>query len=184
MKLLLLGVLGRPHGLRGELGVKAFNPDSPSWSPGAEVLLVAPREPDDADPDLLEVDEDDVHVVTVRSLRTGGKGRHVLTLAEVSDREQAETLHQWRVMAPVAALTAPADDEFFFWEMPGWRVETGAGEVIGEVVAATSTTIDLLEVRPTAGGETFYVPLIADVVLAVDRARRVVVIEPIEGLLP
>lgn len=184
MKLVLLGVLGKPHGLRGELGVKAFNPDSPSWGPGAEVLLVPPRAEGEPDVDVVDVSPDDVHLVTVGGLRQGGKGRHVVRLAEVSGRDQAEPLRGWRVMAPLEALEAPDEDEFFFWEMPGWQVETTTGEPVGRVVAATSTHIDLLEVRPTGGGPTFYVPMIGDVVKAVDRARRVVVIEPLEGLLP
>ena len=52
------------------------------------------------------------------------------------------------------------------------------------ICSSTDTHIDLLEVRPAWGGDTFYVPVIDDVVVRIERAERRVVIELLDGLVP
>lgn len=190
MKVLVVGSIGRPHALRGEVRLRAFNPASPLWARGGSIdrelwLLPAGTIIEDADGAPVDVvDVSRPSPVGRWSVRPAGGDRLALALEGVADRTAAEGLGGRLVGVPIETLEAPGEDEFFFHDIPGWAVVTLGGEVVGHVVAAISTHIDILEVRPRGGGSTFYVPVIDDVVKQLDADGRRVVIDPIEGLLP
>ncbi|MDP6945948.1 MAG: PRC-barrel domain-containing protein, partial [Myxococcota bacterium] len=69
-------------------------------------------------------------------------------------------------------------------EVAGWPVVSTDGEALGTVVRIVDGPTDLLEVRPVLGGETYFVPMVSEFVVDVDRQGSRVVIETIEGLVP
>ncbi|HTD26624.1 MAG TPA: ribosome maturation factor RimM, partial [Candidatus Elarobacter sp.] len=76
----------------------------------------------------------------------------------------------------------PAEDEFYYHEVVGFRVETTGGESLGAVAETFPTGLnDVWVVR--GGGREHLIPVVADVVRAIDRATRRIVIEPLPGLL-
>ena len=169
--------------MAGGVYVKASNPDSPLWQPGTTLLLAPPS--DGGDSDTFEADLGDLSLVTVKSSGRGAKGRLAVTFHEVSDRSDAEQLNRWRLATDRELLLPPEDpDEFWLVEMPGWTVTRIDGGTVGVVVGTLQTHIDLLEVRPAKGGETFYLPMVKDAVAQLDRERRAVVIHDVEGLIP
>lgn len=181
----MLGVVGKPRGLAGDVYVKASNLDSELWEPGSTLVLVPPLGEGEPDRDVVACAVDDLFLVTVSHSGRGAKRRLFLRLAEVKGRDDAEGLVGWRVATDREALAVPeADDEFWLVEMPGWLIDDEQGERVGVVVGTLQTHIDLLEVRPARGGETFYVPMIKDVVVRLDRDRKVVVIRRLDGLVP
>ena len=182
MRLLLIGRVGRAHSLRGAVQVIPFRPDSPLWRGDGELYLIDAAAVGDEPADVVEVPGATTR--RVLSLRQGGKGRLLLTFEGVTDRTAADALRGTLVAVPVDELTAADEDEFYFHEVPGWEVATPSGEVVGRVVRAIEGSTDLLEVRPARGGATFYVPVVAALVLEIDRAGRRFVIDPIEGLVP
>ena len=162
-----VGEIVGAHALRGWLRVRAYQPPAPSLVPGRRVLIEhagACRE--------LEVVSATPH----------GRGLVLLTLAGVDDRRAAEALVGARVLVRAADLPPPAEDEFYYHEVVGFRVETTGGEPLG-VVAETFTTglNDVWVVR--GNGREHLIPVIADVVRVMDRATRRIVIEPLPGLL-
>src|SRR5213080_206622 len=67
-------------------------------------------------------------------------------------------------------------------EVVGFRVETTGGESLGAVAETFPTGLnDVWVVR--GGGREHLIPVVADVVRAIDRATRRIVIEPLPGLL-
>ncbi len=181
MKLVLMGAVARAHALRGEFVVVPFNSDSPIWRAGASVVLV-PRDVVGDDPgDLVEVAE--ANSERLLGARPGPKGRLVVRLAGVSSRAAAEALKGTYLAVPVESLP-DAEDEVFFYEVPGWQVVTLDGEAVGTVVRAVEGATDLLEIRPASGGPTFFVPFVDQIVREVDRDGGRVVIDALEGLLP
>src|SRR5437867_3186311 len=79
-------------------------------------------------------------------------------------------------------LPPPAEDEFYYHEVVGFRVETTGGEPLGAVAETFTTGLnDVWVVR--GSGREHLIPVIADVVRALDRATRRIVIEPLPGLL-
>jgi len=104
-----VGEIVGAHALRGWLRVRAYQPPAPSLVPGRRVLIEhagACRE--------LEVVSATPH----------GRGLVLLTLAGVDDRRAAEALVGARVLVRAADLPPPAEDEFYYHEVVGFRVET------------------------------------------------------------
>jgi len=184
-ELVVLGVIGKPRGLAGDVYVKASNPDSSLWESGSSLLLAPPRDEREPDGDTFEATLDDLSLVTVARSGRGAKRRLVVRFAEVAGRDDAETLNGWRIATDRELFEAPEDpDEFWLVEMPGWLIADETGSRIGVVVDTMQTHIDLLEVRPAAGGDTFYLPMISDVVVQLDRPAKTVVIRRMPGLIP
>lgn len=182
-ELLLIGYVQRVHGMRGELAVAPFNPDSERWSPGSRVLLL-PADPEARHRRDNVVRERPLREVTITGIRRGGKGALLLQLAEISDRTEAEPLKATRVAVPLDTLEELAEGEFFLYEVGGWTVVDSDGEKVGTVVGAIQTHVEMLEIAPVAGGETFFVPVVRELITHIDRSAKRFVIADLEGLIP
>src|SRR5712664_2901548 len=70
-------------------------------------------------------------------------GRRVLiALAGVDDRRAAEALVGARVLVRTTDLPPPAEDEFYYHEVVGFRVETTGGESLGAVAETFPTGLN------------------------------------------
>jgi 16S rRNA processing protein RimM len=153
--------------LSGLVRVRAYQAPAPSLAPGREVLLerLGVRRP-----------------ATIRSAGPHGRGLVLVALDGVDDRDAAEALVGSRVLVHAHDLAPAEDDEFYWHELEGFRVDTVDGEPLGTIAETFSTGInDVWVVRD--GGRELLVPVIADVVRTIDRGGRRVVIAPMPGLL-
>ena len=155
------------HALQGILRVRPYQPPAPSLAAGSDVLLEQ---------------QGRRWIGHVRSAAPHGRGLLLVCLDGVDDRTAAEALAGTRVLVPIATLPPPAEDEFYYHEIEGYRVETTAGEPIGEIVETFSTGLNDVWVVRNQGREHL-IPVIADVVRTIDRPGRRVVIDPLPGLL-
>lgn len=155
------------HALRGLLRVRAYQPPASSLAAGRHVILEGPggrRE------------------VRLRSASPHGRGLVLVGLEGIEDRTAAEALVGATVLVPQGDLPPPAENEFYYHEIEGFRVETVGGEHLGVIVETFPTgTSDVWVVR--GEGREHLIPVIADVVRAIDRSGQRVVIEPLPGLL-
>ena len=113
------------------------------------------------------------------------KGGLIVALEGITDRNEAELWRDRTLLLPVAELPPPGEDEVYFHELVGMRVERKDGELVGEVVELYELPHGLvLDVRraPPATG-TVAILYRPEMVTEVDTARRVVVVDPPEGLL-
>lgn len=160
----LVGTIGRAHGLRGEVSVHVHT-DEPErrFTPGASLRVGdRPR--------------------TVASARWHS-GTLLLGLEGVTDRTAAEALRGRELWADVPADEAPADEgEYWDRQLVGLEVQDAAGAVagtIGEVLHLPAH--DVLVVR-TSGGDRL-VPFVSEVVPVVDLEAGHVRVADIGGLL-
>jgi 16S rRNA processing protein RimM len=172
---LLVGVVVRAHGLRGELGVEVRT-DSPEerFAPGARLTARRAGFPD--------------VTLTVGSVRphavAGSQGRLLVTFDEVPDRTAAEDFRRARLLVEAASL-APTDDpdEFHDHELEGLRAELEDGTAVGTVREVLHGPAgDLLVVARPGAGDAL-VPFVHQIVPAVDVAGGRLVLTPPEGLL-
>jgi len=107
----------------------------------------------------------------------------IVTLAGIDTREAAEALRGLEVYIRQQDALPLEDDEYYLHDLPGLRVETVDGTVVGVVkeVIETGANEVLVVTRPE-GGEVL-IPMIKDVVKQLDVAAGQIVIEPIAGLL-
>jgi 16S rRNA processing protein RimM len=159
----VIGRIGRAHGVRGEVSVEVRTDDPEQrFAVGA----VVSTEPGPAGP------------LTVAATRPH-TGRLLVRFVEVSDRSTAEGL---RGVLLVADLPESRDsggpDEFYPRELVGLRVLTDAGAPVGEVAEVVPAPAhDLLRVRRDDGGEAL-VPFVAALVPDVDLgAGRITVVD-------
>lgn len=87
-------------------------------------------------------------------------------------------------------LAVPADDrielpedQFYEWELVGCRVETVAGQMIGQVRNIMRTGgVEILAIANDEGRE-FLVPMVSDICVGIDVEQKLIRIDPPEGLL-
>jgi len=164
----VIGRIGRPHGIRGEVTVEVRT-DSPDdrYAPGA-VLLTDPaaRGP-----------------LTVAAVRWH-QGRMLLALEGVVDRNAAEALRDVILSAAVDDDDAPQDpDEFYDHQLIGLRAELADGSPLGDVVDVVHLpSQDLLSIiRPDS--REVLVPFVIEFVPTIDVPGGRVVVTPPPGLL-
>ncbi|HSU08438.1 MAG TPA: ribosome maturation factor RimM, partial [Pseudonocardia sp.] len=117
---LLVGVVVRPHGLRGELVVEVRT-DSPDerFAPGGSLIAQRPGAP--------------VGTLTVESARPHS-GRLLVRFVEAPDRTTAEALRGATLLVDPAALPPTGDpDEFHVHQLEGLAAELLDGTVVGTV---------------------------------------------------
>jgi 16S rRNA processing protein RimM len=165
---LVVGRIGRPHGLRGELIVQVHTDEPDSRFAAGSVLTTEPaaRGP-----------------LTVSSVRWHS-GRLLVSFAGCADRTSAEDL-RGTLLVMDSAEVAPAEDpnEFHDYELIGLDVATVAGEPVGVVADVLHQGQDLLVIRPDRPGAEVLVPFVAALVPEVDVKAGRLVIDPPPGLL-
>jgi 16S rRNA processing protein RimM len=168
----VVGRIGRPHGVRGlaTVEVRTDDPDL-RFAPG-EVLLTDPP----ARGPLTVVD------------KRWHSGTLLLQLAAPSGevygaREAVDTLRNTLLLVPVAELPEIEDpDSFYDHQLVGLSARLPDDTVLGEVTAVRHEAQDLLVVRRSAGGEAL-IPFVSALVPTVDLAGGFLVVDPPEGLL-
>lgn len=156
-----IGVLGKPHGVRGEIGLRLFN-----------VETIAPLEPGPVV--LARAGRSAPHTVT--QVRPFGAGL-LVTLAGVDSREAASALTHSEVRVERSTLPAPASGEYFVADVVGCQVINQDGTRLG-VVDETfwNGAHDVMIVRGDAGagGAEWLIPLVPDFIREVDATSRTV----------
>lgn len=109
-----LGVLGRPHGVRGALHMRLHNPDSDAFDTLKRLLI--------------ETERGGREELRIASVEARPKS-WVLTFQGVATREQAEVLTGRRVFALRSELPALAEGEYYLMDLIGCRVYLGAEEI-------------------------------------------------------
>ncbi len=162
----LVGTLGRAHGLRGELAV-FLRTDSPEarFAPGASLEVGPGGRP-----------------LTVTGARRNG-GVLLVTLRGVDDRTAAEALRGQDVWARVPADEAPDEEGLYFdRHLIGLQVRDAAGRTVGRVTAVQHHPGQDLLVVDVAGAERL-VPFVTALVPVVDRAAGFLQVADLPGLL-
>jgi 16S rRNA processing protein RimM len=163
----VVGRIGRPHGVRGEVTVEVRTDDPDlRFAPGA-VLRTHPAERG--------------------PLTIAGRRWHrevlLLSIDGVESREAAEELRNTELHVPVAELPALEDPEDYYdHQLVGLAARLPDGTELGTVSAVRHEGADLLVVRRVEGGELL-VPFVTAIVPTVDLAGGSLVVDPPEGLL-
>lgn len=162
-----IGVVGNAHALRGAIRLRPYQPPAPSLSAGREVL----------------VERDGVwRALRVDSAAPQPNGTVLMQLEGVGDRDAAEALRGARVLVRAADLPPPDEDEFYWHEVVGFRVETTDGVTLGTVRETLSNGLhDVWAVE--SGAREHLVPVVDEVVEVIDRPGRRIVIRPLAGML-
>jgi 16S rRNA processing protein RimM len=168
----VVGRIGRPHGVRGlaTVEVRTDDPDL-RFAPG-QVLLTDPPQRGPL-------------TVTGKKWHSGTLLLQLATPSgEVcSTREDVEALRNTLLVVPVADLPEIEDpDSFYDHQLVGLTARLTDGTVIGEVTGVRHEAQDLLMIRRQDAPEAL-VPFVSAIVPEVDLDGGFLVVDPPEGLL-
>ncbi|GIF73141.1 ribosome maturation factor RimM [Asanoa siamensis] len=173
--LLVVGRIGRPHGVRGEVTVEVRT-DEPEQRFAAGSVLVT-------DPAAASVASVVPATLTIEDVRWH-QGRPLVLFDGYYDRDIVENLRNVLLCVDSDDLESPDDpDEFLDHELVGLSVVSPGGEVLGTVARIDHTPSSDLLVLTRPGGRTALVPFVKAIVPEVDVAGGTVVVDAPEGLL-
>jgi len=167
--LLVVGRIGKPQGIKGEVTVQVRTDDPDARFAVGAVLLTEPA------------DRGPLTVVTSRTQN----GRLMVGFEAVADRNDAERLRETLLQVDARTFPPPEDeDEFHDHVLRGMAARLVGGDPLGEVVDVLHLPHgDVLVVRRADNGAEVLVPFVRAMVPEVDVARRVLLVDPPEGLL-
>jgi 16S rRNA processing protein RimM len=168
---LVVGQVGRPHGVHGELTVQVHTDDPDLRFAAGSVLATEPAERGP---------------LTISSSRWHS-GRLLVSFAGCADRARAEDLRgTLLVMDSAQAGPTAGPDEFHDYELIGLEAVTVTGDPVGTVTDVLHQGQDLLVIRPRPDSPDrgqILVPFAGAIVPEVDVKAGRLVIDPPPGLL-
>jgi 16S rRNA processing protein RimM len=167
---LVVGRVGRPHGLRGEVTVEVRTDDPERRFAVGSALATNPAERGP---------------LTVSAVRWH-LGRLLVRFEGYGDRDAAEELRDTLLEIDSAELEPLADpDEFYDHDLVGLGVVTTDGEKVGTVTDVLHHGQNLLVVDGSGArsGQEILIPFVMAIVPEVDVAGGKLVIDPPPGLL-
>ncbi len=168
MRVVRIGVIGKPHGLKGEVRVFPDNPDSLLLSTSPTILIGQ-----DDRQDQLNI-----------SQASKSNRYYIVKFKEITSREQAETLKGKKVFIDYQELAMDTgDDEYLLCDLIGMAVFDLEGKDYGVIKELIDTSANLVFVSRSKEKE-FLIPDIPEVVKEIDVDNNRMVIDPPEGLFP
>ncbi|GAA4591957.1 16S rRNA processing protein RimM [Actinoplanes octamycinicus] len=186
--LLVVGQIGKPHGIRGEVSV-VVRTDEPEerFTVGSVFTTEVPRDrrvtagPAGAPapgtrfevPQQLKLEQIRWH-----------QGRGIALFEGIHDRNVAEAMRGVFLQVDSADLAPPEDpDEFHDHQLIGLRVESLDGTALGTVQRIDHAPSSDLIVLAKSGGGTALIPFVTAIVPTVDLPGGRVIVDLPEGLL-
>ncbi|WP_414167848.1 ribosome maturation factor RimM [Streptoverticillium reticulum] len=165
---LVVGRIGRAHGIKGEVTVEVRT-DEPELRLGPGAVLAT----DPAGTGPLTIESGRVH-----------SGRLLLRFAGVGDRTAAEALRNTLLIAEVDPDETPEDpEEFYDHQLMDLEVVTVDGTVVGRITEISHLpSQDLFIVERPDGGEVM-IPFVSEIVTEIDLDAQRAVVDPPRGLL-
>jgi 16S rRNA processing protein RimM len=167
-RLVVIGEIARPHGLRGEVRVTPLTDRPERFETVTECVLW-----------------DEAHDTREPRRITGVRRQGaavLLSLAGCETVEAAGALIGCLVALPEAEAMPLPPSHFYPWQLEGCRVLTEAGREVGRVTRVEQAPAQDLWVVSDGTRERL-IPAVAEIVLEVDLAGGRVVIRPPDGLL-
>ncbi len=164
--ILPIGRIVGTHGVRGELKLLLFNPESEAITEGLTLVL-------------RKADREKSLVVT--SLRPH-KRFLLIRLQECDSMTAAEEWIGADACIHPADLPPIGPDEIYHHELLGMQVATVEGRELGRIIEILETPAhDVCTVR--GSGREYLIPLVAHVIREVDKVHQRLIIDPPSGLL-
>ena len=170
--LLLVGRIGRPHGVRGEVKIIP-DTDDPYRFAELERLFIG----DDAS---------SAAPVALRSVRFQQVSKGTIPLVAFEGFEAKETVDRFKnklVFAAEDELPPLDDDEFYIHDLIGCTVDTLDGNRVGTLKSVLELPAHYVYVVGRKGQPDALIPAVPAFIEDVDVEKQRIVIRPIDGLL-
>lgn len=167
-RLVAIGEIARPHGLRGEIRVVPLTDDPRRFENVTDCVVWEPTR-DERQPCRITASRRQGNVV-------------LLSLSGYHSPEAVRTLAGRLIAVPVSQARPPGPGRLYPWQLEGCQVLTEDGQEVGRMARVEqSPGHDLWVVDD--GGREHLIPAVPEIVIDVDLAARRVLIRPPDGLL-
>jgi 16S rRNA processing protein RimM len=164
--MVVLGVVVRPHGLRGELCVKLFNPESGLLFKQTHIIV------------RTDLETRNARVVTCKPYE---KGTVLMGIDSCVSRERAEALRGAEICVPRGSLPELQKGEYYYADLVGLKAILPSGEPVGNVqrvICYPSADVLLVDTRDYL----IEVPMLTPYLVEIDVAQGRIVVDHIEDL--
>ncbi len=163
---LLIGKLGKPHGLGGEIRMEVWTEFPERLSSGRTVYVGSDYVP-----------------VRVHSVRSHTQSL-LIAFQGITTPEQAGAMRNSWVYVRTDQVPPLPDGEYYHHQIVGLQVIGEDGQLLGVVAKILETgTNDVLLVHPEKG-QDILIPYIDEVILEIDLKGGLIKVHPLPGLLP
>lgn len=163
---LVVGKLGKPHGIHGEIVMNVFTEFPERIQPGI-VVYIGPE----------------YRAMQVTKRRPHGRGL-LLSFEGCQTRETAAELRNLLVQVPAADRPPLPDGEFYQHQLLGLQVIDEQNTSLGWITAILATGANDVYVVKDSEGSEILIPAIESVVLDIDLEAEQVTVHMLPGLLP
>lgn len=165
-----VGKIVNTHGIKGEVRVVSKTDfGEQRYKPGNKLFLFMP--------------DSEVPVELVVETHRSHKSFDLLTFKGYGNMNEVEKMKGGILKVPESQLGELEQDEFYFHEIIGCLVFTVKGEEIGKIREILTPGANDVWVIKGKGGKDILIPYIEQVVKKVDVKEKIILIEPMEGLL-
>jgi len=159
----VVGVITKAHGVRGEVVVEIRSDNPDRFAPGGTVFTPEGRE------------------LTIERAHAHGQ-RTLVRFAGVGDRTAAEALAGTLLEVPESWLPALGEGEYWPFQLEGCAIVTEAGLELGTVAEVIPNPANDLWVAVDEAGTETLVPALRDVIVEVDVDAKRILVRDIPGL--
>lgn len=169
---LVLGEILRPHGIQGEMKMRIFT-DHPERLINDLKTIYLGDNPNQNHADKYGLKSARFH-----------KEALLITLKEVTDRNDAEILRGKKVMIDIDNAIPLKEGEYYLYQLIGLSVQTADGIALGDIRDIIETGAnDVYVVKGREFGELL-LPAHSETIIKVDFEAKMITMQLPEGLLP
>lgn len=161
-----IGKIVAPFGVRGDLKVFSLS-DVPNRFASLKGVYLGP----------------DYIYHTIQNVRPYKGDMVLLKFSDINDATTAETLRKHNIFIPLDQLAQLPPDSYYQHDILGLHVATLAGRDVGVIVDIMETGSNDVYIVETTQNQQFLIPAIKEVIKQIDLIRRMMYVDPLEGLL-
>jgi 16S rRNA processing protein RimM len=162
---ILVGILRRPHGLKGEALVSLQTDFPDRLQKGLRLYLGEEYQP-----------------VTIRSRRQHNDGL-LMAFDELADKLSLEDLHNVPLFVRKDETPVLPEGQYYQYQLLGLSVVTEDGKLLGKVTEILDTTANAVYVVRPETGKEILLPSIKDVVRSVELEKTRIVVRLMPGMM-
>ncbi len=162
---LLVGIIGAPHGIKGELRVRLVT-DFPERLPSISHVYIG----------------DETERRRLRTVRPGSENSAILTIAGITDRDEAMQFRGEPLYIGIRDAKPLEEGEYYWHQLIDMQAVTPEGEPLGIVTSIIQTGANDVYVITQPDGTELLLPALKEVILEIDVPNKRMVAKPLEYL--